>query len=253
MEALTRQLIRGEGTTEGDWPASEKFARIPSISAGELVPVESRAIVISPHPDDEILGMGGLMAQLGALGREVVLISISDGTASHPGSTIWPPARLAKTRPAETIRALKRLHLEHIPIIRAGFPDGHLLRYRDELITFIERLLQPGDVVFSTWRFDGHPDHEAVGLASAIAARESKASLVEVPIQAWHWADPAGEEIPWHRARRLRLNAATLARKHHAIQAHKSQLALDPSTELGPVVPASALARLMRPEEIYLV
>ena len=193
------------------------------------------------------------MAQLAALGREILLISVTDGTASHPGSTLWPPAKLARTRSAETIRGLRRLHLEHIPVVRAGFPDGNLLRYRDELVSFIEPLLRPEDVVFSTWRFDGQPDHEAVGLASATAVRGSKASLVEVPIRAWHWADPAGDEIPWHRARRLQLDAATLARKHRAIQAHKSQLFPDPSTELGPAVPASALARLMRPEEIYFV
>jgi LmbE family N-acetylglucosaminyl deacetylase len=253
MEALTPRFIQVTGTSAAKWQAPGSFDRAGIVKAESLVPAESRAVIIAPHPDDEILGMGGLMAQLAALGRDILLIAVTDGTASHPGSSIWPPAKLAKVRPAETITALRHLQLEHISVVRAGFPDGAVSNHRDQLVAFLAPLLRAGDVVFATWRFDGHPDHEAVGLASAIAAKQARARLIEVPIWAWHWATPGTDEVPWHRARRVPLDDATFVRKRQAMRAFKSQLTADPSTEAGPIVPASALARLLRKEEIFFV
>ena len=54
------------------------------------------ALVLAPHPDDESLGTGGLIAACVAEGRRVHVAVVSDGAASHPGSRAWPPARLAR-------------------------------------------------------------------------------------------------------------------------------------------------------------
>ena len=53
--------IVGSGTSLQAWNNSHKLAQLPVITVDALVPVNSRAVIIAPHPDDEILGCGGLM------------------------------------------------------------------------------------------------------------------------------------------------------------------------------------------------
>lgn len=91
--------IVGQGTPLQHWQASSKMAELPHISVEQLVPDGHRAVIIAPHPDDEVLGCGGLMQGLAALGRPIQLISVTDGSASHPGSRRWPVERLSVVRP----------------------------------------------------------------------------------------------------------------------------------------------------------
>ena len=82
--------IVGQGTPLHHWQASPKMAELAFISVEQLVPEGHRAVIIAPHPDDEVLGCGGLMQGLAALCRPIQLISVTDGSASHPGSRRWP-------------------------------------------------------------------------------------------------------------------------------------------------------------------
>ena len=50
-------------------------------------------VVIAPHPDDESLACGGLIAEAHAEGRPVRVVIVSDGTGSHPASKTYPRAR----------------------------------------------------------------------------------------------------------------------------------------------------------------
>ncbi len=70
---------------------------------------------------------------------------------------------------------------------------------------FIQRYLKPTDVVFTTWREDGHCDHEAVGRASAAAAQAVGATLYELPVVDLALGDPEDRLVPWHRARKIPL------------------------------------------------
>ncbi len=125
MDAVARRAIRGEGTTEIEWCRWPGLARLPAIAPQELVPQSARAVVVAPHPDDEVLSVGGLLALLADCGRPVEVIAVTDGTASHRGSTEWPVERLARTRPRESRKALHCLGLAIEPA-RLGLPDGGL-------------------------------------------------------------------------------------------------------------------------------
>jgi LmbE family N-acetylglucosaminyl deacetylase len=247
--------IVGNGTSLQAWNGSKKLAVLPLISADTLVPINHRAVIIAPHPDDEILGCGGLMRQLAMLGRPLKLISVTDGSASHPGSATWPVERLSVVRPQESAEALRRLDLpmHSLKWIRGGFTDTTVAQQEDQLTAFIQRYLQPTDVVFTTWANDGHSDHEAVGRASARAAAAVGARFHEVPIWAWHWASPEDDRLPWDRARKISLDPATIARKRHAAHAFASQLEGDPQIGLGPVLAADVLERLMQPFEVVFL
>ncbi|MFL9673961.1 PIG-L deacetylase family protein [Pseudomonas marginalis] len=247
--------IVGQGTPLQRWQDSPLMAELPQISVEQLVPEGHRAVIIAPHPDDEVLGSGGLLQGLAELGRPIQLISVTDGSASHPGSTHWSVERLSVVRPQESAQALHRLGvpLHSLKWLRAGFSDSQVAAREDQLSAFIQRHLKPTDVVFTTWREDGHCDHEAVGRASARAAHAMGATLYELPVWTWHWASPENSQVPWHRARKIPLSCEAVARKRHAIHAFASQLEGDPQIGLPPVLAPYVVERLLQPFEVVFV
>src|ERR1700731_2508358 len=52
-------------------------------------------VVVAPHPDDETLGCGGLIALASQLGRNIQVVFISDGVGSHPNSRLYPRTNIA--------------------------------------------------------------------------------------------------------------------------------------------------------------
>ncbi|WP_438764798.1 PIG-L deacetylase family protein [Kushneria sp. TE3] len=246
--------IEGGGTPESAWQAWGGLEAMAYITHDALVASHQRPVIVAPHPDDETLGFAGLMLKLAAAGHTLHLIAVTDGTASHAGSPHWTPERLAQQRPRESLEALSRLGCEQQTTVeRLGLPDTRVADHEAALSDHLTAQLTSSHVVLTTWRGDGHPDHEATGRACARACEITGARLVEIPIWTWHWAAPGDERVPWHRARRLRLDDDMLAAKRAAICAHESQLTIDPATGRAPILPDHVLARLLRPCEIFLV
>lgn len=243
--------IAGAGTPAAAWQACARLAAVPLIAAAELVPAGSRAIIVAPHPDDETLACGGLMHALQAAGCDLQVISVTDGDASHPGSALWPPAALAERRALELRTALALLGTAAPAVQRLHLPDGALAHHEAALHRAIALQLRPGDVLLTTWRFDGHPDHEACGRTCAALAAASRVKLIEFPVWAWHWAAPGSNSLPWHRARTLPLTPEAAARKRSAVTAFRSQT--EERGQDAPVLPPSALARLVTNQELYFL
>lgn len=237
-------------TPAAEWQHSAHLARATWIEPEQLCPPGQRLIVVAPHPDDEILACGGLLASLRGRERDLLLISVTDGEASHPGSNHWTEHRLRRQRPQESRHALQRLGLDvqALEWQRLGLKDTAVARDEAYLVNHLSQLLQAGDQVLCTWRGDGHCDHEAVGRACAQAAQARGAQLLEVPVWAWHWAEPEDPRLPWQRACKLRLDHDALQRKQQAIAAHVSQMASDDGHP--PVLPAATLECLMQPFEL---
>jgi LmbE family N-acetylglucosaminyl deacetylase len=243
----------GDGTPEAAWQGWARLSALPEVHPAELVPFGARAVVVAPHPDDEVLGTGGLLARLAQISRNILIVAVTDGTASHPDSHGWPVERLARERPKETRDALQRLHLHQVQVVRLRLQDGGAKHFEPALSEHLSRHFQRGDVVFTTWRNDGHPDHEAAGRAVHQAAGALDLPCVEVPLWTWHWAAPDDSRVPWSRARRIVLNEETHARKLRAVQAFRSQIEPDASMGRAPVLPEHVLARLTRPFEVVLI
>ncbi|PTQ68405.1 PIG-L deacetylase family protein [Pseudomonas sp. GV071] len=249
---INSQLI---GTPLQAWNHSRRLSDVQPIELQQLLPAGARAVVVAPHPDDEILGCGGLMQLLGQQQIPMLLVSVTAGTASNLGSHYWTPQRLSIARPLESAQALRRLGLDQSQYkwLHSGLPDTQVHLFEEELTQFLLSYLLPNDVLFTTWRSDGHSDHEATARACLAASQQLGVPLCEVPIWAWHWADPEDSRIPWERARKLHLDTWTQARKRHAIQAFASQIHPDPQADLPPVLPACALERLQQPFELLFV
>ena len=234
-------VIEGAGTDDTRWRSWPALADLPALTVDPPGP----PLVVAPHPDDEVLGVGGLLALLG----DAEVVAVTDGEASHPGSTVHTQAQLAALRRRETAEALRRLGLGGTPVVHLGQPDGGI--DENALTAALIARLTPGRWCLATWRGDGHPDHESVGRAAAAACATTGARLLEYPIWAWHWARPGDDRVPWDRARRIDLPGAARQAKEAAIQAFPSQIAdLGPDPADAAILPPHVLARFRRPFEV---
>ena len=213
-----------------------------------LVAPGSRLVVVAPHPDDEVLAIGGTVAALAALpgrGHAVQVVAVTDGEGSHPRSAAWPRERLRHTRPLETEQALARLGLADAHVLRLGLPDGGVAAHEKELAGLLP--LRPDDTVFVTWRHDGHADHEACARATLAAARNVGARCIECPVWALVPGHPAHARLRGRLMQRIALPPAAVRAKAAALAAFASQTHAD-GAQL-PVLTAHALAAWQQPHE----
>jgi len=124
------------------------------------------ALIVAPHPDDELIGAAGLITHLIRRGTAVHVAVATDGAASHPNSRQWPRHRLVAARQMETRRALHRLGVMPEAIHFLGLPDGGttVADCRRVLARQIRRLPRL-DLIVGPTRDDAHLDHQAVAIA----------------------------------------------------------------------------------------
>lgn len=207
-------------------------------------------VVVAPHPDDETLGFGATATLLAEQGIDVRVVSVSDGGAAQGDLASFDRVRLERTRSAELRKAAKILGVGEPTVL--GLPDGQLARHEDSLADLLTGILdasRPGTWCATTWRGDGHPDHEAVGRAAATAVYRTAAVLLEYPVWMWHWARPGDAAVPWERALTVPFTAAALRRKQLAAQCFRSQFH-PPTPDVRPVLPSFVLRRLLAVGEV---
>ena len=242
-----RRRIGGHGTDEPTWRASAEVGDLPETDVSDWAERYRRIWLVAPHPDDEILGLGGSLSRLSSLHADLAIVSVTDGEASHRDSSVWPADRLARVRPAEMRRGLDALAVA-ADVVRLGLPDGRVAAHRKALLQALVERVADDDLILATCRFDGHPDHEACGEVAVMAGEMTGAAVFEYPVWMWHWATPGETIIPWKRARRLALAPETLARKRDAIGQFESQITDDGPAEA--VLPPHVLPRFLRPFEV---
>lgn len=226
-----------------------------------LLPEQLGAVaVIAPHPDDETIGCGGLIALLALRRQPVNVLLLSDGGMSHPRSLLWLRPARARLRLAEFHAALHILGIEADSAQALQWPDGALPdagtpRFDDAVAELLPRLtaIRPNTLLLP-WRRDPHADHRAASALgrAANAGLPRPARLLEYAVWAPHRGAEAtrpalGETLAW------RVDIKTVSqRKLKAISAHRSQLGGvihdDPG---GFVLPPEMLAACAQPFEIF--
>jgi LmbE family N-acetylglucosaminyl deacetylase len=216
--------MHGEGTDELAWRRWLAGLRCHELSMRERLPARARLVVVAPHPDDEILAGGGLIATHLAQGGEVQLVAVTDGEASHGESTSVTQQALGETRRQERIECLQHLGLSQTSVHLLGMVDGRVAMQGGVLRKRLKAMLRPDDVVVSTWEHDGNPDHDAVGMAARQACITTGCAFLAAPVWMWHWATPGDARVPWRRLRAVPISATARARKLDALAAHRSQI-----------------------------
>jgi LmbE family N-acetylglucosaminyl deacetylase/protein-L-isoaspartate O-methyltransferase len=210
----------------------------------------ARLVVAVAHPDDETLVAGGLLHEAGVRGIPTLVVVATAGEASHPGSPTHPPALLAERRRRELQRAVTSLN----PRARwrvLELPDSQVAAHEAALTGVLDQELDSSTLVVSTWRHDGHPDHEATARAAAAAAAAAGARHVEAPLWAWSWQGP--DAIPWDHATQWALSTTSRHAKEAALTAYTSQTqALSAHPADAAVVDQETLAHFVRHFEVLL-
>lgn len=215
---------------------------------------QEKLVVLAPHPDDESLGCGALLARAFA-GAGAHVICMTDGSASHPHSKEWTPQRLARQRRMEMIKAIQCLGGSADDLTWLGMVDSCLYRADAEVVAAD---LEPTVAelgarhVFVPAAEDHHEDHQATArFANELRARRPDWTFYSYPV--WcRWDDPEfGQNITRHAP--VFLPAGSLrTRKHAAINAHQSQLGKvvtdDPS---GFTLPTGFLEKFVSEDEIF--
>ncbi len=249
---VTERVIEGVGCAESVWLDWLGGIDVPTVPLDEFLPAAARLVVVAPHPDDEVLACGALLAMHAARRGDCRVIAVTEGEASHPGSALWSAQQLGVVRSAERAESLRRLGLGGAPAQVLGLPDGRVQAHAEALRQRLTRLLRPADVVVATWSLDGHPDHDACGAAAEQVCAAVGCRLLAAPVWMWHWAAPRDARVPWHRLRALPLSATAQQRKQAAVQAHVSQL-VSREDGHGPVLGAAIVARATREREYFFV
>ena len=208
--------------------AQRAMAALPFAGLGTILGGRD-PLVLAPHPDDESLGCGGLLASsAGSGGRPAVLV-LTDGAGSHPNSRSHPPARLRDLRESEARQATGALGVAPDRVAFLRLPDtaaptqGAPFEAAVAAIAAALRDWRCG-VLLAPWRHDPHGDHLAAHLMAEETA--SRAGVLHLVYPVWGWALPADTPLDGPAPAGWRLDiAAQRSAKARAVAAHRSQYA----------------------------
>lgn len=133
-------------------------------------------LVIAPHPDDEALGAGGLIASLAQRGAALKVAFLTDGAGSHVDAPGWSACRVAALRASEARAALRTLGVKE-PAVALGWrdatPHARDSRAFARTVRRLVALCRRARVtrVVTTWDGDPHCDHQAAAQVVRAVAR----------------------------------------------------------------------------------
>lgn len=204
----------------------DAWRHLPLADAPALIG-SNPVLILAPHPDDESLGCGGLIADCQARGQPVYVVVLTDGAGSHPKSRAYPAARLTALRAEETRTAMAALGLPPERVEFVGLPDGHAPLHGRRFAATVQRLVAYAKArgigtICTTWGGDPHHDHQAAYRLGRAVAAAMQVKLFCYPV--WGWMLPAHAWVPAGPTRGARLNIAEhVAAKQQAIACHRSQ------------------------------
>jgi len=209
------------------------------------------ALIVAPHPDDETLGCGGLIALKRAMHATVAVVFLTDGSRSHGPCPPMGTDQLIAARKQEATAAMDVLGVAPSELHFLDFPDGELGRLPSDLeLALLDRLTKiiqkyrPAEI-YVTHGCDRLPDHEAGYRLTREASNSSgvESRLVQYPM--WMmWLGIFGLGLrrgDLVGARRVAIRSV-LHKKRQAIQRYRSQ---------HETLPTGFVARFLLPYEVF--
>jgi LmbE family N-acetylglucosaminyl deacetylase len=221
--------------TQEDW-------RSVSLTAKPWTPPCAKTVVIAPHPDDESLAVGGLIAALTSSGVRVQVLAVTDGENAYAGEP-----DLGRIRVREQQRALQALGVDSSETVRLGLPDSSVAAHEHELTDSIRSLSTSDTHIIAPWPRDFHPDHESCGRAAMLAAAYTGARITFYFFWTWHRGTPSLlRDLPLLR---FEISVDQQRAKTQAICCHESQLV---HSSCQPILPDSLLWPARQSFEVFL-
>ena len=176
-------------------------------------------VVITTHPYEAMCAAGGLISYLAGQGADVEVLAVSDGDCAVSGAIEAAPPRQPSRRRGHILAAYRRLGVPEVRRHRLQLESGKVSDAQPDLIAALSELVghdcYPGLWCLAPWRRDGHPDHDAVGLAAEAVCRTYNLRLVRYLCAAWEWLQ--AEDLPWRDVRQFTLSDKVRARKNAAV------------------------------------
>ena len=145
------------------------------------------AIVLAPHPDDEVLGCGGLIARKRAVGASVTVVFMTDGAASH--DRFEDRTELAAQRRREALSACATLGVPPDEVHFLDVSDGQLAGSVREAAAALDAILGRARHRQLVLPHPAEPpaDHEATFRVAAewTAGDERRVDLLLYPVWLW--------------------------------------------------------------------
>lgn len=120
------------------------------------IPQNKKICVISPHVDDETMGLGGAMIQMIERGCRIDIIYVTDSCAF---SGNIPPQKMKAVREEEATVLKEKLGIRYLYGLE--LKDGKEAEDTREAIRKLESILKESeyDIVYLPFMIDGHPKH----------------------------------------------------------------------------------------------
>jgi len=178
-------------------------------------------LIVSAHPDDMEIGMGGTVAKLAESQAAITSVVVTNGgRAANPFA--WSERQMADVRREEALRAARVLGVKEVLFLNE--PDEakeiHYAAAKLSLVQILDRL-RPTEIYTLHEQLDRHPAHRLVGKL----LRESVADAGLSPKDGIWAYEVWGLFTRWDR---LEYIDGHVAKKLLAIAEHRSQIASIP-------------------------
>ena len=150
-----------------------------------------RILLVSAHPDDMEIGMGGTAAKLVEAGHSLLSVVITDGRRSPDPGMIGQDA-MARLRQEEGVRACRRLGINETNFLGLGSitSDEAVRKAIDELVGVIDKF-GPDEIYTLHPELDRHASHRAAGNITVDALSRSNSEAELWAYEVWglfsHW------------------------------------------------------------------
>lgn len=182
-----------------------------------------RVLVLAPHPDDDVIGCGGSIANLTAQGHEVTVGYMTSGEA---GSLEIEAAQLTRIREDEARRGGRLLGVKEFIFWRQ--PDGYLQESAEMIIQLV-RLIRARQ--FTTLYLPHHQesnrDHaNTFRIGMEACQRSAGPWFSDGGLTPWTIGNVLGYEVwtPLQEATFVENISETIGLKIKALQEHRSQV-----------------------------
>ncbi len=190
------------------------------VSLAEFRGKTGNVIVIAPHPDDDVLGVGGTLIRAAEEGRAVFSVYLTDGRGSPRTDPAITDEEMAARRQGEALAALKAVGAAGGFFLgkRSSELEGEGGAEAERELRDLVQLLAPSEVYLPA-PYERHPTHQ---MATRISLRALRAAVGAKPAL---WGYSLWGCFQGGKKRFARDISPSVRKKVEAVLAHGTQVA----------------------------
>jgi LmbE family N-acetylglucosaminyl deacetylase len=181
--------------------------------------IKENILIVAPHPDDDVLGVGGYMASAAEKKKQVFVVYITDGAGSPRSAKNFSDTQMVSRREVEALAALRLLRAKGGFFLKLNSKElpAKFVQVKGTLAKIFD-LLQPEEV-FIPAPYERHKTH-------LICTQISLEALRACPIKATHLYGYSIWGNFWGGHKRIIFDITPYIKdKIQAVLAHETQIA----------------------------